>query len=236
MQLGGSDQWGNITAGIDLTRKLAHTSVYGITFPLLTRSDGKKFGKSEEGAIWLDPNLTSPYKFYQYFIRVSDEDVIKLMQRLTFMDTEEIMQFKQQMNSGQYQANSAQKRLAEELTLFVHGKTGLEKALKATHIASPGSGASNLDPHALEEIQKDMPNISLPREQVIGKKYTDIAAASNFLSSKSEAVRLIKNGGAYLNNLKINDPNFTLETDHIIGDKYCILGAGKKRKLLIILV
>ena len=112
MQLGGSDQWGNITAGTELIRKVKGTSVYGMTFPLLTRSDGQKFGKSEKGAIWLAPEKCSPYDFYQYFIRVADADVIKLMCLLTFMDIGEIREFERQMKLPTYDQNSAQRRLA----------------------------------------------------------------------------------------------------------------------------
>ncbi len=232
MQMGGSDQWGNITAGMELTRKLSGKTIYGMTFPLLTRSDGAKFGKSEEGAIWLDPERTSPYQFYQYLVRVSDEDVIKLMKMLTFMDLEEIETFEKGIQSGDFVPNAAQKKLAEEVTRFVHGEEGLRIALKVTEAAAPGSKAS-LDPEVLEEIAKDMPHTLMKTQDVVDQTYADVAAKSGLLTSKAEGNRMIKNGGAYLNNEKINDPSFMIQSKHIIGGKYLLFGAGKKKKILI---
>lgn len=232
MQMGGSDQWGNITAGMELTRKLSGKTIYGMTFPLLTRSDGAKFGKSEEGAIWLDPKRTSPYQFYQYLVRVSDEDVIKLMKMLTFMDLEEIETFEKGIQSGDFVPNAAQKKLAEEVTRFVHGEEGLRIALKVTEAAAPGSKAS-LDPEVLEEIAKDMPHTLMKTQDVVDQTYADVAAKSGLLTSKAEGNRMIKNGGAYLNNEKINDPSFMIQSKHIIGGKYLLFGAGKKKKILI---
>lgn len=232
MQMGGSDQWGNITAGMELTRKLSGKTIYGMTFPLLTRSDGAKFGKSEEGAIWLDPEKTSPYQFYQYLVRVSDEDVIKMMRMLTFMDLEEIETFEKGIQSGDFIPNAAQKRLAEEVTRFVHGAEGLRIALKVTEAAAPGSKAS-LDPEVLEEIAKDMPHTLMKTQDVIDQTYADVAAKSGLLMSKAEGNRMIKNGGAYLNNEKIDDPSFVIQSKHIIGGKYLLFGAGKKKKILI---
>ncbi|MDN3509246.1 MAG: tyrosine--tRNA ligase, partial [Candidatus Neptunochlamydia sp.] len=199
MQMGGSDQWGNITAGMELTRKLSGKTIYGMTFPLLTSSDGAKFGKSEEGAIWLDPEKTSPYQFYQYLVRVSDEDVIKLMKMFTFMELEEIETFEKGIQSGNFIPNAAQKRLAEEVTRFVHGEDGFRIALKVTEAAAPGSKGS-LDPGVLEEIAKDMPHLLMKTQDVIDRTYADVAAKSGLLMSKTEGNRIIKNGGAYLNN------------------------------------
>ncbi|QVL57211.1 MAG: tyrosine--tRNA ligase [Simkaniaceae bacterium] len=232
LQMGGSDQWGNITAGMELTRKLSGKTIYGMTFPLLTRSDGAKFGKSEQGAIWLDPERTSPYQFYQYLVRVSDEDVIKLMRMLTFMNLEEIETFEKAIQSGTFTPNAAQKKLAEEVTRFVHGEEGLQIALKVTEAAAPGSKAS-LEPEVLEEIAKDMPHTLMKMEDIIDQTYADIAAKSGLLTSKAEGNRMIKNGGAYLNNEKIGDQSFFIQSNHIIGGKYLLLGAGKKKKILI---
>jgi tyrosyl-tRNA synthetase len=232
LQMGGSDQWGNITAGIELTRKLSGKPIYGMTFPLLTRSDGAKFGKSEQGAIWLDPKKTSPYQFYQYLIRVSDADVPKLMRMLTFMELEEIEAFEKGLASGEFIPHAAQKRLAEELTRFVHGEEGLDTALRVTKGAAPGSKAT-LDPEVLEEIAKDMPHTVMKLEDVLDQTYADVAAKSGLLTSKSEGNRIIKNGGAYLNNEKIEDPSFLIQKKHIIGEKYLLFAAGKKKKILI---
>ena len=232
LQIGGSDQWGNITAGIELTRKLTGQSVYGLTFPLLTQSNGKKFGKSESGAIWLDPLKTSPYQFYQYLIRVSDDDVIQLMRMLTFIDIEEIMAFEKAIASGDFVPNSAQKRLASEVTQFVHGKEGLQKALKVSEAIRPGSD-STLDLTVLEEISKDMPYSEMTKAEALNQKYVEVSKNAGLVTSKSESIRLIKNGGGYLNNKKISDPEFIIEENHLIGGRYLLISAGKKKKALI---
>ena len=230
IQVGGSDQWGNITAGIELTRKLCGESVFGLTFPLLTHSDGKKFGKSEGGAIWLDPKLVTPYKFYQYLYGMPDADVGKLMRLLTFMELSEIEHFEKSENLA---PNEAQKRLAEEVTLFVHGEEGLKSAQSVTKIAAPGSDAT-LDVEAIEAIAGDMPNVKLKSGDALDVKIVDLIVAAGFMSSKGEVTRLIKGGGAYLNNQKMDDPTTLLKAENLIGNKYCIFGAGKKRKLLIV--
>lgn len=232
VQMGGSDQWGNITAGIEFTRKITGKANYGLTFPLLTRSDGAKFGKSEQGAIWLDPQKTSPYQFYQYLVRVADSDVVQLLRMLTFIDLEEIKEYDKSITSGSFTPNVAQKRLAEEVTRFVHGEEGFQIALKVTEAAAPGSKAT-LDPEVLEEIAKDMPNTSMVIRDIVDQKYTDVAAQAGLSTSKGEIVRLIKNGGAYLNNEKVEDQSLLIESKHIIGGKYILLAAGKKKKILI---
>ena len=230
LQLGGSDQWGNIVAGIDLTRKLSGKAVYGLTWPLLTRSDGKKFGKSEEGAIWLSAKLCSPYQFYQYLFRMPDADVIHMMKMLTFMDLKEIAEIEAQMKRADYIPNTAQKRLAEEVTRIIHGDEGVEKALKATEAAAPGK-ETVLDASVLKE--SDMPSVSLSRSAVIDMRYADLAVAAGLLPSKGEANRLLKNGGAYINNQQINDPNFAIKKEDLIDGQFLVVGAGKKKKVLI---
>ncbi|MES2122496.1 MAG: tyrosine--tRNA ligase [Chlamydiota bacterium] len=232
LQLGGSDQWGNITSGIELVRKLSGNEVFGLTFPLLTRSDGKKFGKTEEGTIWLAPDRCSPYHFYQYFVRVPDADVIKLMRFLTFMEMKEVREYEAQMSSADYTPNTAQKRLAEELTRMIHGEEGLATALKVTEGAAPGSDAK-LDAAALRAIAHDMPSAQLPKLEVVDQKYTDVAVKIGLLASKSEATRLIQNGGAYLNNRRIDDPNFRLGESELIEGEFLLFGAGKKKKVLL---
>ena len=232
MQIGGSDQWGNITAGIDLIRKLLAKPAFGLTFPLLTRSDGKKFGKTEEGAIWLSPDRCSPYQFYQYLFRLPDADVIKLMKLLTYMELEEIETYEHRMKAADYVPNTAQRRLAEEITRLVHGEEGLQSALKVTEGAKPGSNSS-LDPQVLKEIARDMPHLTLVKDEVVGIKFVDLVVKVGLLSSKGEAVRLIDNGGAYLNNEKIQDNQLKLTQSHLIDGRYLLLAAGKKKKLLL---
>lgn len=234
LQMGGSDQWGNITAGIELVRKLTQKTVYGMTFPLLTRSDGKKFGKTEAGAVWLSEKRLSYYDFYQYFIRIPDNDVIKLLKMLTLLPIEEIYDIEKQMTSPDYIPNTAQKILAQEVTKFIHKEEGLDIALKITEGIAPGTDAVlNFD--SLKEISKNMPNVNLSFDQIIGKKFVDIACAIGLTSSKSESVRLIKNSGAYLNNEKILDPSFLISEKDLIDNTFLLFGSGKKKKILVTL-
>ncbi len=233
LQLGGSDQWGNITAGLDLIRKLEGKSAYALTFPLLTRSDGKKFGKTEGGAVWLDSQKMSPYEFYQYLIRIPDGDVIRMMKMLTFMDLIEIEEIDRQMQLPGYLPNTAQKRLAEEVTRLVHGEENLLRAQRATEGAMPGGASGVLDAEILEEIGRDLPNLELSREVVIGHKLTDLIVQSGLLLSKSEAVRMMQSGGIYLNNQKIDDPQYRISASDLIGDRYILIAAGKKKKAII---
>lgn len=232
VELGGSDQWGNITAGIDLVRKVHGQEVFGITFPLLTRADGQKFGKSEKGAIWLSPDKLSPYEFYQYIVRVEDTDVCKLMRMLTFMDMAEIRRYEQMMKQADYVPRTAQKKLADELTRLVHGEERLKTALKVTEGLAPGS-ETKLDATTLESIAADMPSCELKRDDVIDKKLIDILVQAALQPSKSEAKRLIRNGGVYLNNIKIEDENFNVLETHLIDQRMLLLAAGKKNKMLI---
>ncbi len=232
LQMGGSDQWGNITAGIELIRKLTHKTVYGMTFPLLTRSDGKKFGKTESGAVWLSEKRVSYFDFYQYFIRIPDNDVIKLLKMLTLLPIEEIQEIEKQMLKPNYEPNSAQKILAQEVTKFIHKEEGLKIALKVTQGVSPGA-ETVLDFETLKEISKDMPNVNLKLTQILGKKYIDIAFEIGLTSSKSESVRLIKNNGAYLNNEKISDPSILISEKDLINNTYLLFSAGKKKKILV---
>ena len=233
LQGGGSDQWGNITAGIELIRKLgSKKSAFGLTFPLLTRSDGKKFGKTEEGAIWLSPERCSPYQFYQYFVRLPDCDVIKMMRMLTFMEMEEIRTYEKQMGMPGYLSNTAQKRLAEEVTRLVHKEEGLATALKVTEGAAPGANAL-LNPNVFREIAKDMPSITLPFDEIVGHKYVDVLVKIGLLPSKAEANRLIQNGGAYLNNERVEDPRLQLTQEILVGGEFLLFAAGKKKKMIV---
>lgn len=232
LQMGGSDQWGNITAGIEYTRKVSQKSVFGLTFPLLTRSDGKKFGKSESGAIWLSKERCSPYKFYQYLYAVSDLDVIKLLKMLTFLEMDEILELEKGLQDGTLPPNTAQKKLAEEVTRFVHKEEGLEIALKVTKAAAPGSDAT-LDVEVLNEIKEDIPFTCLDAEEIIGCKFVDLITKAELVASKGEAVRLVNNKGAYLNNERVEDPQKLLEKKDLIGGQFVLVSAGKKKRVLI---
>lgn len=232
LQLGGTDQWGNITAGIELGRRLSSLPLYGLTFPLLTRSDGKKFGKSEGGAVWLSAHKLSPYQFYQYLMGIPDADVPRMMALLTFMEMGEIQEMQHQMSLPGYVPNRAQKKLAEEVTRFIHGEEGLKIAQKVTETAAPGSSGS-LDAQSLEMIAQDMPHVSIPANEILGQRFVDVAARHQWAGSKSEAVRLIKNGGAYLNNIRIDDPFFQFDSSQLIDKTFFVVSIGKKKKILV---
>lgn len=232
VQMGGSDQWGNITAGTELIRKTLGVSAYGITFPLLTRSDGKKFGKTEQGAVWLSPERQSPYDFYQYLVRLPDDDIPKMMRLLTFMDLEEISKYEQMMQASDYAPNTAQKRLAEEVTRLVHGEEGLQLALKVTEGLKPGAETS-LDPNSLDALAQNIPTYKTDKKNFIGAKLVDLIAALGILKSKGDVRRMIRNGGIYLNNGQVHDENVTLCDEHLVDGHLLLLALGKKNKVLI---
>jgi tyrosyl-tRNA synthetase len=232
VQIGGSDQWGNITAGIDYVRKMTGESVYGLTLPLLTRSDGQKFGKSEKGAIWLSPEKLSPFEFYQYLFRVTDADVTRLLKMLTFMSLGEIREIEHQMTEPGYVANTAQKILAEAVTAIVHGKEGLGKALSITSEIAPGK-LVELDGETLKKLIKDVPSASLSANEVIDHKLIDVLALAALCESKGDGRRRIKNGGVWLNNNKIDDENFVISKADLVDDQFLLVSLGKKHKSVI---
>lgn len=234
VQIGGSDQWGNITAGTELIRKiLPHADgVYGLTFPLLLKSDGTKFGKSEDGAVWLSPSMLSPYKFYQYFFSVPDADVVRFLKILTFLDMKDIQDLESQMGSSGYVPNTAQRRLAEEVTRFVHGEDGLSEALKATEALKPGA-ETKLDWKTIEGIAEDVPCCSLGYDQVLNLLIVDLSVTSGLLESKSAARRLLKQGGLYLNNSRVDSEGKRVEAADIVDGKVLLLSAGKKNKVVV---
>lgn len=233
VQIGGSDQWGNITAGTELIRKILQAEgAYGLTFPLLLKSDGTKFGKSEDGAIWLSPSFLSPYKFYQYFFSVPDVDVIRFLKILTFLDIEEINTLERQMREPGYVPNTIQRRLAEEVTRFVHGEDGLTEALKATEALRPGS-ETKLDWKTIEGIAEGVPSCSLAYDEVLNMTLVDLSVSAGLFDSKSAARRLLKQGGVYLNNNRVNSENKRIEAEDIVDGKVLLLSAGKKNKVLV---
>ena len=228
LQMGASDQWGNITAGTEFNRKVGGNTLYGLTFPLLTRSDGKKFGKTEDGAIWLSEEKLSPYEFYQHLIRTPDADVIRLLRMLTFLSMEEIRKIESEMHLP----NQAQRRLAEEVTRFVHGEEGLQAALRVTERMSQGA-LKVLSKETLDQIEQDLGSHELLSSDILGKKFIEVASQLGLVASRSEGTKLIKNGGAYLNQEKIEDPSFCFSERDLIEGSFLLLGAGKKKQILI---
>jgi tyrosyl-tRNA synthetase len=233
LQIGGSDQWGNITAGVELVRKVLGESVYGLTFPLLVKSDGQKFGKSESGTIWLSPEKLSPYEFYQYLVRVSDADVIQCLKMLTFLPMSEITACEKELKEPGCPPNKVQKILAAEVTRIVHGEEALQAALKVTAFARPGSSDTVLDAQSLELISKDMPSLDLAVDEILGRKLIDLIVAAKMLPSKTEARKMLKNGGVYLNNIKIDDELRELGDSDLLGGHLFLIAIGKKNKILV---
>ncbi|MCP5470386.1 MAG: tyrosine--tRNA ligase [Chlamydiales bacterium] len=225
LQIGGSDQWGNIVAGTELVRRKGGDAVYGLTFPLLTRSDGKKFGKSEGGAIWLNRDLLSPYDFYQYLYNMPDADMGKMLRVFTFLELKEIEEIEARM---EVEPHSAQKRLAEEVTRIVHGEEGVQEALRVTNAAKPGAQTE-----LTAEVLKTLPQALLSSSAVLGKRAVDVLAEVKLCQSRGEARRLIAGGGVYLNNAKVDDEHLTLEKNHLVDGKFLLFGVGKKKKLVI---
>ncbi|CAM8983807.1 unnamed protein product [Rhodiola kirilowii] len=233
VQIGGSDQWGNITAGTDLIRRISQAEgAYGLTISLLLKSDGTKFGKSEDGAIWLSPSMLSPYKFYQYFFSVPDADVVRFLKILTFLDLEAVEEIAKEMKSPGYVPNSAQRRLAEEVTRFVHGQDGLDEAIKATEALRPGA-ATALDWRAIDAIAQDVPSCSFAYDEVLNSLLVDLSVSSGLFETKSAARRLLKQGGVYLNNNRVDSDGKKIEVQDIIDRKVLLLSAGKKNKVVV---
>ncbi|CAA7038553.1 unnamed protein product [Microthlaspi erraticum] len=234
VQIGGSDQWGNITAGTELIRKILQTeeAAYGLTFPLLLKNDGTKFGKSEDGAIWLASSMLSPYKFYQYFFSVPDVDVIRFLKSLTFLSLDEIKILEDQMGKQGYVPNTAQMKLAEEVTRFVHGEEGLKEAVKATEALRPGA-EMKLDWNLIERIAEDIPSCLLPIDRVLRFSIVDVSVSAGLFESKSAARRMLKQGGFYMNNERVDDENKRVGDEDIVEGKGLVLSSGKKNKVVI---
>jgi tyrosyl-tRNA synthetase len=234
LQGGGSDQWGNITAGIDLARRMRGAQLYGLTWPLLTKSDGTKMGKTESGAIWLSPQRTSPYQFYQYWINVDDADAGGCLRMLTELSREEIESLDQKRLTNPA-ARDSQRRLAEELTKLVHGPTGLTTAQRATDIFF-GAEITNLTDAQLGEIFADVPSKDLPRSSLLAPRslpLIDALVESGLAKSKAEARRTIQQGGAYVNNRRIDDLEATLGPGDLASETVLVLRSGKKKYALL---
>ena len=228
VQIGGSDQWGNITAGIELGRRLRGHDLHGITCPLLTKSDGTKMGKTAAGAVWLDPRRTSPYRFYQYWVNLDDDDAGRCLLRLTELPLEEIRALDEK-RAANPAARDSQKRIAEELTRLVHGESGLAAARQATEIFF-GAEISSLDDASLAEIFADVPSREFPRAVLDGDGLPLVEAleATGLAASRGAARRTIEQGGAYVNNRRVADIAHRLTPADLAGATTLVLRSGKK--------
>ena len=233
LQVGGSDQWGNITTGIDLARRMRGVQLYGLTCPLLTKNDGSKMGKTEKGAIWLSAARTSPYLFYQYWFNVADDDAGKCLRFLTELSHEEIAAI-DALRQLEPHLRVSQKRLAEALTRLVHGEQGLATAQRATAVFF-GAEIDNLNDTQLVEIFADVPSQQLPRERLggAGIPLIDALVEARLAASKGEARRAIQGGGAYVNNRRMTELEARLTAADLASETVIVLRSGKKRYALL---
>ena len=226
LQLGGSDQWGNIVAGLDLIRRVEGGSGHAFTVPLLTKADGTKFGKTAGGSVWLDPEMTSPYAFFQYWLNSDDKDVINFLKVFSFKSRSEIEEIEKEHNENPG-ARNAHRALARELTSLIHGEetsARVEEAAKALF----GQGDLNtLDEKTLASSLSELPRVQISAKEEI-PTWVDLLAAAGVVDSKSAARRIVKEGGAYLNNEKISGEDFRLEKSHFLCGKYAVLRKGKR--------
>lgn len=232
LQLGGSDQWGNIVSGVELTRRLHDADVYGLTWPLLTDAEGQKFGKTAGRPVWLDAERTSPYAFYQWWLNTHDEDAIRYLRLFTFLEEDEIDELGA-AHSRDPAARSAQRRLAAETTRLVHGDEALAEARRATEVLFGDAPYHRLDDELLADAFAAAPSADLARarlEEGIGllTLMTEVGAAG----SNSQARRLVDQGAVRLNNVLVTDPGRTVEPDDLAGRTTLVLQVGKKRHYL----
>ncbi len=228
VQIGGSDQWGNITAGIELGRRLRSLDLHGITCPLLTKADGTKMGKTASGAIWLDPARTSPYRFYQYWINLDDDDAGCCLERLTELPLTVCHELAAERAENP-SSRGTQRRLAEELTRLVHGEAGLQAAQQATAVFF-GAAIESLADATLNEIFADVPSHDFPRQQLEGDglPLTEALTAAGLAATRSAARRTIEQGGAYLNNNRITDHTYRIKPADLGDHSLIVLRSGKK--------
>ncbi|MDP2955360.1 MAG: tyrosine--tRNA ligase [Longimicrobiales bacterium] len=235
VQMGGSDQWGNITAGTDLIRRMDGGKAYGVVFPLVTNAAGTKFGKTEAGNVWLDPALTSPFRFYQFWINAEDADVVRYLRFFSLRSREEITALEEAVKA-EPQARAAQRALAEEVTRRAHGETGLARALKATEVLFGGE-IEGLGADEVADVFADVPSSNVPRSSLDGEgmALADLLARSGVASSKGDARRSIEGGGIYVNNRRISEAARMVRAADAIEGRFLVIRKGKKSYHLVAL-
>ena len=232
-QMGGSDQWGNIVAGVDLIRRKRGAAAHGLVYPLLTTASGTKFGKTEGGAVWLDPALTSPYRFYQFWFNSADEDVIAYLMTFTWLSREEIAALETELNANPG-ARAAQTTLAREVTRLVHGESELLKAERAAN-ALFGGDLTGISATELREINEDVPSSERPANDLSGEgaEIVTLLADSGLAKSRGEARRLIRGGGVYLNNQRITEEGARVTQNDSLHGQYLLLRVGRRKLHLV---
>lgn len=238
LQLGGSDQWGNITTGTELIRRICGGEAYALTCPLITKADGGKFGKTESGNVWLDPKRTSPYKFYQFWLNVSDEDAEKYIKIFTFLPKEEIESLvkEQAEDPGK---RPLQKRLAKELTIMVHSEEDYNAAVEASQILfsnNTGEALKRLDEETLLQIMEGVPQFKIQKSKLEeGLKFVDLLTEeAQVFPSKGEMRKMTQQGALSINKEKVTDPFTIADTSRLLAGKYMLVQKGKKNYYLLI--
>ncbi|MFA7745025.1 tyrosine--tRNA ligase [Salinicoccus roseus] len=225
MQIGGSDQWGNITSGLDLMRRVyGETEAEGMTIPLVTKADGKKFGKTESGNIWLDPKRTSPYEFYQFWINQSDADVIRFIKLFTFLEREEIESLEESVVTEPH-LRKAQKRLAEDITAFIHGEEALAEAQRITEALFSGD-IKSLSVDQIRDAFKDVPSASYTDDDM---NLVKVLVETGISSSRRQAREDIKNGAIYINGERQQDIDYEIHEDDKLDGTFTVIRRGKKK-------
>ncbi|HEY7780119.1 MAG TPA: tyrosine--tRNA ligase [Ktedonobacterales bacterium] len=233
VQVGGSDQWGNITAGVDLIRRTHDAAAHGLTTPLLTTASGAKFGKSEKGAIFLDPTLTTPYEMYQYWINVDDRDVATLLRIFTFLPVDEIAELERRQTADPA-ARPAQRALALAVTGLIHGETTAHAVETASRVIFGGS-VEDLTPDVLPHLAAAVPTTQLPRAHLkAGLPILETLVTSGLARSKGAARTLVTQGGLYVNDQRWSDPDGTLTTENTLFDQAILLRSGKRTYHLLL--
>jgi tyrosyl-tRNA synthetase len=225
LQFGGSDQWGNLTAGVELIRRVEGGKAHAIATPLLTKADGTKYGKTEGGALWLDPEMLSPYAFHQFWLNVEDEKLGELLRVFTFLSREEIEDLEQQTAEKPF-LRAGQKRLADEVTALVHGADEVEQAKAAASALFGGGDLSSIKPDTLASALREAGGTTLPAGELPG--ILDLLVAAGLVKSKGEARRTVSEGGAYLNNVRIEDPDLQPTQADLVAGSWLVLRRGKK--------
>lgn len=232
LQCGGNDQWGNITAGIELVRRLRGETVYGVTFPLLTTSAGTKFGKTEKGTVWLDAKRTSPYQFYQFWINADDRDAGMFLRYFTFLPIETIREIEAR-HEREPEKREAQRRLAAEVTTLLHGDEAMKSCRRAS-TALFGGPLDELTESDFAMLMQEIPSIRIPRNRLgSAGKLVDLLAETQLCKSKGQARRDISGGGIYLNRHKIDDPDRNISASDLLFDRYMMLQKGRKTYHLV---
>jgi len=233
LQMGGSDQWGNITAGADLIRRLRGAKAHGLVMPLVTTAAGVKFGKTEAGAVWLDPQLTSPFRFYQFWLNTDDRDVVKYLKFFTFLGREEIAAF-ESLVAAAPERREAQRVLAREVTRMLHGQEAVDRAEHASGLLF-GERISELDVDDIVAVFDDVPSTGIASSAFAtpGMAIADLLVATKIASSKGEAMRLVKGGGVYVNNRRVGDERARFTAEEAIAGRMFVLRKGARQYHLV---